>query len=92
MTIVGWILIVVATLWVVYKIYLAYQSSGGRMVVTVYDAAVYPPLMGAAGLYFVLPTFGFELSIWIYVGIAVGLATLAGGCIKIAEEVGDQPL
>jgi len=92
MTIIGWILIVVAALWLIYKVYLAYQSSGGRMVVTVYDAAVYPPLMVAAGLFWVLPTFGVNLSIWIYIGIAAGLVILAAGCIKIAEEIGDRPL
>ena len=38
MAIVGFIVIGVAIIWILYKIQLAYKSEGGRMVVTVYDA------------------------------------------------------
>ncbi len=92
MAILGWICLVVAIIWVGYKAYVSYNSAGGTTMATVYDAAMYPPLLGAIGLFLVLPTFDIQWSIWIYVGVAFALAVVAGIVIKVAEILGDKPL
>lgn len=92
MTIVGYACIVVAVIWILYKIQLAYKSQGGRMVVTVYDAAFYPPPLAAIGLYLARESIGIDWAIWVFILLALGAAVLVAGAIKLAEEMGDRPL
>lgn len=92
MIIVGYACLVVAVVWILFKIRLAYQSQGGRMVVTVYDAAFYPPLLIVFGLYWVLPSLQIDWSIWIYVGLVPVSIAVVAGMIKLAEEFGDREL
>jgi hypothetical protein len=92
MTFVGYACIVVAVLWILFKVRWAYQSQGGRMVVTVYDAACYPPLLIVFGLYWILPSLQIDWSIWIYIGLVPVLIAVVAGLIKLAEEFGDREL
>jgi hypothetical protein len=89
----GYALLVIAGLWILYKVYVSFSSAGGtQFEVAVYDAAIYPPVIAAVGLYGVLPYHGVECSIWILVGIALGLGAVTAGVIRLAEELGDRPL
>jgi hypothetical protein len=88
----GSVCIAVAAIWILFRWYLAYNSAGGTVVVTVYDAAIYPPPLLALGLYFLLPTFGINWAIWVFVVICLATGGLVAAGIRIAEEVGDRPL
>jgi hypothetical protein len=89
----GYPLIAIAVGWIAYRMHLSYTSAGGTdFVMTVYDAAFYPPVMVAGGLYFILPSFEVNWSIWTFVGIWIGLAVLVGVAIKLLEVLGDKPL
>ena len=92
MAIAGYACIVVAVLWILFKVRLAYQSEGGRMVVTVYDAAFYPPLIVVGGLFLINWAGGADWSPWIYVGLVPALIAAVAGIIKLAEELGDRQL
>ena len=92
MTIVGYACIAIAVLWILFKVRLAFQSEGGRMVVTVYDAALYPPLLTAFGLYWVLLSLEIKWSIWLYIALVPVLIAVCAGIIKLAEEFGDRQL
>jgi len=89
MTIVGYACLVIAVVWVVYKVRLSYMSFGGTVMVTVYDAAFFPPVIGAFGLYFVGKSLGFEFPIWAYCVLAPVVGVLVGIAIRLAEELGD---
>ncbi len=90
MTIIGYICVVIAVVWILHKLRVAYLSFGGTVMVTVYDAAIFPPIVGAFGLYWVLPTLGVEFPIWAYVLIGLGIAVLVAIGIRVAEEIGDR--
>ena len=93
MTIVGSILLGVAAIWFLYKLYLSYTSSGGTdLMLPVYDAAMYPPVMAAFGSYWVLGALGFDWPWWAFLLIWLVLAGLAAGAIRLAEELGDKAL
>ena len=92
MTIVGYICLLVAVVWIVLKVRLSYKSFGGTVVVTVYDAVFFPPIVGVFGLYWVLPSLGIELPIWVYIGMVFVVAVLVGIAIRVAEELGDREL
>ena len=86
-------IIVIAAVWFLYKLYLSYSSAGGTdFLISVYDAAMYPPVIAVVGLYFVLPTYEINWSIWIYGGIWIGLTAVAALSLRIVEEIGDRPL
>jgi uncharacterized membrane protein len=92
-TIVGYVLVVVAVGWIGYKMSVSYNSAGGTaFAVPVYDAAIYPPILIAAGLYLVLPSFDIEWSVWTYVAIGLVLVPVIVGVIRLMEEVGDREL
>ncbi len=89
----GYALIAVAIIWFVYKMYVSYTSAGGTdFAMPVYDAALYPPIMVAVGLYLLMRSGGEPWSIWVYVVIAVLTAGLTAGLIRLMEELGDKPL
>jgi hypothetical protein len=91
--IVGYICIAVALIWLCIKLYISYNSAGGTAgMMPVYDAAYYPPILIAFGLYWVLPSFKINWSIWIFVGIWLGVALLFAGAIRLMEELGDKEL
>jgi hypothetical protein len=91
--IVGYICIAVALVWLVIKLRVSYNSAGGTAGMTpVYDAAYYPPILIAFGLYWVLPTFKINWTIWVFVGIWLGLAALFAVAIRLMEELGDKEL
>ena len=93
MTIVGYICIAIAVVWFLFKSYVAYSSAGGTASMSpYYDAAMYPPILTAFGLYWVLPTFEINWSIWIFVGIWLGLAALIAGALRLLVELGDKEL
>ena len=93
MIIVGYICISVAVVWILIKAYVAFSSAGGTADMSpIYDAALYPPILAAFGLYWVLPSFQIDWTIWIYVGIWLGLTLLVAGVLKLLEEMGDRPL
>lgn len=87
---VGYTCLIVAVIWIVYKVRVSYASFGGTVMVSVYDAAIFPPIVGTFGLYWVLPTFGIEWSIWIYVAIGLGLVVVVAITIRVAEDLGDR--
>lgn len=88
----GYVAIAVAVLWILYKLYVAYGSSGGTVEVVVYDAAVYPPVIGAVGLYLVLSNHQIQLAFWIYMAIWAVVTAVVVGAIRLMEEIGDRPL
>ncbi len=92
-TVIGYILLVIAAGWIGYKMYVSYNSAGGTaFAVPVYDAAIYPPILAAVGLYLVMPSFGIEWSAWAYVGVGLVLIPIVAGGIRLMEEVGDKEL
>ena len=92
-TALGYGLLVVAVGWFLYKLYVSYSSAGGtQFELPVYDAAIYPPVLFAVGLYFVLPNFEIIWPIWAFVAVAVGFGLVAWGAIRLMEEMGDRPL
>ena len=89
----GYALLAIAAAWFLYKLSISFRSAGGTdMMVSVYDGAVYPPILAAVGLYVVLPTYEINWSILIYVAIWFGLTLFAALAIRIVEEIGDRPL
>ena len=90
MTVAGYICMIVALVWIVYKVYLSYTSFGGTVMVTVYDAAIYAPLLGVFGLYWILPTFEIDLAIWVYAALWFGVTIFVVIAIRVAEEIGDR--
>ena len=93
MVLIGFALLAIAVVWYLRKLYVSYTSAGGTdFMMPVYDAALYPPILAAVGLYLVLGYFEVTLAIWIYVGIWFGSALLAAVTIKLVELVGDKPL
>lgn len=93
MALIGFALLGAAVIWYLYKLYVSYTSAGGTdFAMPVYDAALYPPILAAVGLYLVLGHFEVDLHIWIYVAIWFGSAVLVAATIKLAELMGDKPL
>ena len=93
MNIVGYICIAAALVWLIVKMRVSYNSAGGTAgMMPVYDAAYYPPVLIAFGLYWVLRSFEIHWSIWVFVGIWLGLAALFAGAIRLMEELGDKEL
>lgn len=90
MTLVGYACLIVAVVWIVYKVRLSYTSFGGTVMVTVYDAAFFPPVIGVFGLYWVLRSLGINFSIWAFVALGFGVAVLVGIAIRVAEDLGDR--
>jgi hypothetical protein len=92
-SIVGYLLILSGAIWFGYKLYLSYSSAGGTdFMLPVYDGAIYPPMLAAFGLYWVLRGLEIEWSYWAYVGLWLGLSVLAGAAIWLSEEIGDRTL
>ena len=92
-TVIGYALLVVAAGWIAYKMSVSYNSAGGTAyAVPVYDAAIYPPILIAVGLYLILPGFDIEWSVWIYIAIGLVLIPVIAGGIRLMEEVGDKEL
>jgi 1,4-dihydroxy-2-naphthoate octaprenyltransferase len=89
-TIFGYICVLIAVVWILHKVRVSYLSFGGTVMVSVYDAAIFPPLIGAFGLYCVLPTLGFDLPIWAFAVIGLGVAILTAIAVRVAEELGDR--
>ena len=92
-TVIGYALIVIAIGWIAYKMNVSYNSAGGTaFAVPVYDAAIYPPILIAVGLYLASSSLGIEWPVWIYVAIGLVLIPVVVGSIKLMEEVGDKEL
>jgi hypothetical protein len=87
---VGYVAIAVAVIWLLVKLRVAYGSAGGTIMVVVYDAAVYPPIIGVVGLYLVLSAFQIDLAFWIYLAVWAVTAGVAVGAIRLMEEIGDK--
>jgi hypothetical protein len=93
MIFIGYAMIGAAAIWFLYKLYVSYTSAGGTdFALPVFDAALYPPILVAVGLYLVLPAYEVNWSVWIYIAIWVGSTVLAVAAIKLAEFLGDKPL
>jgi hypothetical protein len=89
----GAALLAVAAGWFLYKVYVAYTSAGGTdFAMPIYDAAMYPPIMGTVGLYLIMYHFEHTWSIWIYVGIWVATTLICLGMLWLMEQMGDKPL
>jgi hypothetical protein len=88
----GYAAVAVSVLWILYKLYVAYGSCGGTVEVVVYDAAVYPPILGAVGLYLVLSNHQVQLAFWIYMAIWAVVTAVVVGAIRLMMEIGDRPL
>ena len=86
-------MLILAAGWFFYKVYVAYTSAGGTdFAMPIYDAAMYPPIIGTIGLYLTLTAQEIEWTVWIYVGIWVGVTLLAIGLLWLMEQLGDKPL
>jgi hypothetical protein len=89
----GCLLIVVAAGWLGYKMYLSYHSAGGtNLMDPIYDAAVYPPIITAIGLFCVLHSLSIKWYVWVYVLIWLGLTGLFAAVLRLSQELGDKPL
>jgi hypothetical protein len=90
---IGYALLVIAAIWILYKLYISFNSAGGTAYqVPVYDAAVYPPIMVAVGLFCVLRGNEVHWPVWSYVALWLALTGVTAGAIKVLEELGDRPL
>lgn len=89
---VGSVAIAVAVIWLLVKLRVAYSSAGGTVMVVVYDAVMYPPIIGVVGLYLVLSTYKIEIALWMYLVIWAVTTGVAAGAIRLMEEIGDKPL
>ena len=79
-TVIGYALIVISIGWIAYKMNVSYNSAGGTaFAVPVYDAAIYPPILTAVGLYLASPSMGIEWPVWIYVAIGLVLIPVIVG-------------
>jgi len=86
-------LIVLAAAWLLYKTCLAFNSGGGTdMMLVVYDAAVYPPLLATIGAYLLVQTRQLNWPLWSYLLLWLGLTAAAAGLIRVSEEIGDRRL
>ena len=84
-------LIVVAIAWLLYKTFLAFNSEGGTdLMLVVYDAAVYPPLLAAVGVYLVAQYRQLSWPWWSYLVLWLVLTAAAAGMICLCEEIGDR--
>lgn len=92
LAVIGAICIVLAASWICYKLWVAFHSSGGTIMVAVYDAAMFPPLLAAGGLYCICRGLEISWPIWVYPVAGIGLGVVVAIAIKIAEELGDRPL
>lgn len=88
----GYVAIAVAVIWFLFKLYAAYDSVGGTVMVVIYDAAVFPPIIGVVGLYLVLYSYQVDLAFWIYMIIWAVTTAVAAGALRLMEEFGDKPL
>lgn len=88
----AYVAVAIAVVWVLVKLHMAYHSAGGTVMVTVYDAAVYPPILLAGGLYFLLPDYQVNLPYWAYLLIWAALTAAVVGAIRWMQEIGDKPL
>jgi hypothetical protein len=89
---VGYVAIAVAVIWLLVKLRVAYGSAGGTVMVVVYDAVMYPPIIGVAGLYLVLSNHRIDIALWMYLVIWAVTTGVAAGAIRLMEEIGDKPL
>ncbi len=90
---IGCPVIVIAVIWLFYKMHLSYHSAGGtNLMDPIYDAAVYPPILMAVGLYLVLGALGYDWPYWYYIGIWALAAALFAGLLKGCMAMGDKPL
>ena len=93
MNLIGYLLMVIALGYFLYKLYVSYSSAGGTdFALPVYDGAIFPPVLCVVGLYLALRPYELDWSYWIYVALWLGLTILAWGAIRIGEEVGDRSL
>jgi 1,4-dihydroxy-2-naphthoate octaprenyltransferase len=90
MTIIGYICVGIAVVWILHKIRVSYLSFGGTVMVTVYDAAIFPPIIGAFGLFWALPSLGVDFPLWAYVALGLAAAVLVAIAVRVAEEFGDR--
>jgi hypothetical protein len=90
MAIFGYICLIVAAIWITYKVCVSYTSFGGTVMVTVYDAAIYPPFIGAFGLFWVFRSLEINWPIWTYCLVWIGLTAFVVIAIRIAEDFGDR--
>jgi hypothetical protein len=89
----GYALLGVAAIWIVYKIRVSYNSAGGTdFEVPVYDAALYPPVLAVVGLFLVLRAHEIAWPVWGYLLVWLGLTGLVAAAIRGFEELGDRPL
>jgi hypothetical protein len=90
--IVGYICIAIAVVWFIVKAYVAYSSVGDTLGTVYKDAALYPPILTAFGLFLVLPTLEINWPWWIFLGLWLGSAALAWGALWGMVELGDKEL
>ena len=90
---IGYAMIAIAAIWMLYKMYVSFNSAGGTdFMVPVYDAAVYPPVITCVGIYLVLRAQESSWPFWWYLISWLVLTGLVAGAIRLLEELGDRPL
>ena len=89
----GYAMVAVAAIWVLYKMFVSYNSAGGTdYPLAVFDAAIYPPLLATAGLFIVHWSAEDLWAYWIYGAVLIALVVVIAVLIKICEALGDKPL
>ena len=86
-------LIAIAIAWLLYKTILAFNSAGGTdMMLVVYDAAVYPPILATVGVYLLAQSRQLGWPLWSFLILWPVLIAVAAGTIRLSEEIGDRRL
>ena len=92
MIVLGYALLVIATLYYLFRLRTAFTSAGGTIDVVTRDAVLFAPIIASLGLFLVLRTYEIHWSPWAYVGVWFGLAAIFWGTILLAQELGDREL
>jgi hypothetical protein len=91
MIVIGYVLIAGAVAYLLYKLYLAYDSMGGTdMMVAVNDGAMFPPVVGVLGLYILHSSYEISWPAWLYFAVWFGVSVAAFALIKIMVRLGDK--
>ena len=85
MNVIGYVLMVFALGWFLYKLYIAW-SGGYDVGLPINDGFMFPPALGVVGLYLALLPYDLEWSYWIYIALWVGLTILAAGAIFVGTQ------
>lgn len=91
-SVIGYALLVVAVVWIAYRMRVSYMSAGGTVEVINRDAALFAPILVGVGLYLVLPNWDVHWPWWGFVLLGFVLLPVILGLNYLMQELGDKEL